>query len=93
MGSDVPKEFLEPRLSFIDGDRERLCMYPDTSAIAERVAGTSTALVVPSSCDSPGMASEGPLLEGARLMSREVVGERGDPATAARSESLKAGMI
>ena len=42
MGRDVPNEFLEDRLSFIDGEMERLCMYGDTSACGDRVAGIST---------------------------------------------------
>jgi hypothetical protein len=41
MGSDVPKEFLEPRLSLIEGEMERLCMYFDPSETADRVAGIS----------------------------------------------------
>jgi hypothetical protein len=94
MGSEVPKEFLEPRLSFMDGDRERLCMYGDTSDTAERVAGISTELTVPSWCfSSPGIARAGALLEGALLISRVAVGESGAPATAAISESLIAGMV
>jgi len=68
-------------------------MYGDTSDTAERVAGISTELTVPSSCVSPGIASAGALLEGALLMSREVVGESDAPEMAAISESLKAGMV
>jgi hypothetical protein len=36
--------------------------------VAERVAGTSTELAVPSSVASPGMASDAELLAGAPLM-------------------------
>jgi hypothetical protein len=79
MGREAPKELREPRLSFMDGARDRLCMKCETSAVAERVAGTSTELAVPSSTASPGIASV--------LLSRDLVGARGAPTPAASSES------
>lgn len=42
IGREVPNEFLEDLLSLMDGEMERLCMYGDTSACDDRVAGTST---------------------------------------------------
>ena len=46
MGNEVPKEFLDPLLSLMEGERLRLCIYALASEIEERVAGTSMVLRV-----------------------------------------------
>ena len=44
IGKEAPKEFREPLRSFMLGDRLRLCMYGEASAMLLRVAGTSILL-------------------------------------------------
>jgi hypothetical protein len=44
MGREVPKELREPRRSFMEGDRLRLCMREAASLMELRVAGISTVL-------------------------------------------------
>jgi hypothetical protein len=55
MGRDVPKELREPRRSFIEGAKLRLCMKEAASLMALRVAGIS--MVLP---ESEGMARPEP---------------------------------
>lgn len=51
MGKEAPKELREPRLSFMDGETLKLCMYLAASETEDREAGISMELPW-----SPGMA-------------------------------------
>jgi hypothetical protein len=59
MGSEVPNEFLDPLLSFMEGERLRLCMYASASEMEDREAGTSIAF---RPWPSTGMAKVAPWL-------------------------------
>jgi hypothetical protein len=97
MGRAVPKEFRDPLLSFMDGERLRLCMYASASEMEDLMAGTSMEL---RAWPSVGMASVAPwlptamllFLPGASSKPPVVLGLIGGDLTP-KSESSKVGMV